>query len=130
MSYPARAEGLVNMIFHHHHIPLPAGIFLTLSHHPSLLSIAPGMSSRLYPVSAQSCGAQVLAGIPAFACPCEGVHWSILLMSSSLLLQQCPACLICLTWIVFVMGGSWLYSCCFVGCCFQDFFNIAGRILV
>ena len=26
-------------------------------------------------------------------------------MSSSLLLQQCPACLVRLTWIVFVMGG-------------------------
>ena len=38
-------------------------------------------------------------------------------MSSSLLLQQCPACLVRLTWIVFVMGGRWPYSCCFVGCC-------------
>ena len=27
-------------------------------------------------------------------------------MSSSLLLQQCPACLVRLTWIVFVMGGN------------------------
>ena len=27
-------------------------------------------------------------------------------MSSSLLLQQCPACLVRLTWIVFVMGCS------------------------
>ena len=31
-------------------------------------------------------------------------------MSSSLLLQQCPACLVRLTWIVFVMVGRWLYS--------------------
>ena len=31
-------------------------------------------------------------------------------MSSSLLLQQCPACLVRLTWIVFVMGGRWPYS--------------------
>ena len=36
-------------------------------------------------------------------------------MNSSLLLQQCPACLVRLTWIVFVMGGRWPYSCCFVG---------------
>ena len=28
-------------------------------------------------------------------------------MSSSLLFQQCPACLVCLTLIVFVMGGRW-----------------------
>ena len=33
-------------------------------------------------------------------------------MSSSPLLQQCPACLVRLTWIVFVMGGKWPYSCC------------------
>ena len=27
-------------------------------------------------------------------------------------------------------GGKWPYSCCFVGCCLQDFFNIACSILV
>ena len=32
--------------------------------------------------------------------------------------------------IVFVMGGRWPYSCCFVGCCLQDLFNIARSILV
>ena len=36
-------------------------------------------------------------------------------MSLSLLLQQCPACLVHLTLIVFVMGGRRPYSCCFVG---------------
>ena len=51
-------------------------------------------------------------------------------MSSSLLLQQCPACLVHLTWIVFVMGGRWPYSWCLVGCCHQDLFNIAHNILV
>ena len=35
-------------------------------------------------------------------------------MSSFLLLQQCPASLIRLTWIGFVMGGRWSYSCNFV----------------
>ena len=49
------------------------------------------------------------------------VHKSTFLMSSSLLLQQCPACLVRLTWIVFVIGGRWLYSWCLVGCCRQDF---------
>ena len=39
----------------------------------------------------------VRAGRPAFARPCVGVHKSTSLMSSSLLLQQCPACLVCLT---------------------------------
>ena len=51
-------------------------------------------------------------------------------MSSSLLLQQCPACLVRLNWIVFVMGGRCLYSWCLVGCCRQDLFNIARNILV
>ena len=40
------------------------------------------------------------------------------------------ACLVCLTWIVFVMGGKWPYSCCFVGCYLHDMYNIASSILV
>ena len=48
-------------------------------------------------------------------------------MSSSLLLQQCPACLVRLTWIVFVMGGRWPYNWRLVGCYRQDLFNIARR---
>ena len=44
-------------------------------------------------------------------------------MSSSLLLQQCPACLVRLILIVFLMGSRWPYSCCFVGCCLQDLFK-------
>ena len=72
----------------------------------------------------------VRAGCPAFARPYVGVHRSTSLMSSSLLLQQCPACLVRLTWIVFVMGGRWPYSWCLVGCCRQDLFNIARSIFV
>ena len=71
----------------------------------------------------------VLAGCPSFVRPCEGVHRSTSLMSSSRLLQQSPACLVCLILIVFVIGDWWPYSCCFVGCCLQDF-NIARNILV
>ena len=70
------------------------------------------------------------AGRPAFAWPYAGVHRSISLMSSSLLLQQCPACLIRLNCIVFVVGGRWPYSWCLVGCCRQDLFKIACSILV
>ena len=51
------------------------------------------------------------------------------LIRSSLLLWQCPACLVHQTWMVLEMGGRWLYSCCFVGCCFQDLFNTACSIL-
>ena len=45
-------------------------------------------------------------------------------MSLSLLLQQCPACLVRLTCIVFMMGGKCPYSWCLVGCCRQDLFNL------
>ena len=99
---------------------LPTWISLALSRHSSLLSIVPGKSSRLYPVSAQSCCILLLAGRPTFARPCEGVHGSNSLMSSSLLHQQCPTFLFHLTLIVFVTGGRWPYSFCFVGCCRQD----------
>ena len=50
-------------------------------------------------------------------------------MSSSLPLQQCPAYLVRRTLMVLEMGGRCPYNCCFVGCCFQDFFIIAHGIL-
>ena len=81
----------------HHHIALVARIFLTLSRHSSLSFIALGRSSGQHPVSSHSCWMYVRAGRPAFARPCVGVHKSTSLMSSSLLLQQCPACLARLT---------------------------------
>ena len=115
---------------HHHHVNPLARISLTLSRHFSLSFIASGWSSRLHPVSSHSCFMYVRAGRPAFAWPYAGVHRSTSLMSSSLLLQQCPACLVRLTWIVSVMGGRWAYSWCLVGCCRQDLFNMARSILV
>ena len=114
---------------HHHVVPLPR-ISLTLSHHFSLSFIVSGRSSGLHPESSHSCGMYVQAGRPAFSRPYVGVQRSTSLMSSSLLLQQCPACLVRLTSIVFVMGGRWPYSWCLVGCCRQDLFNIARSILV
>ena len=166
MSYPARAEGLVNIIIycfqirgkrehiiirrfisrymdpvyietflnelelihlytsiatvHYHHVVPLAQITLTLSRHFSLSFIASGRSSGLHSVSSYSCWMYVRAGRPAFARPYVGVHRSTTLMSSSLLLQQYPACLVRLTWIVFVMGGRWPYSWCLVRCCRQD----------
>ena len=103
------------IIHHHHHVMPLARISLTLSHHFSLSFIAAGRSSGLHPVSSHSCRMHVQAGRPAFAQPYVGIHRSTSHMSSSLLLQQCPACLVRLTWIVFVMGGRWLYSWCLVG---------------
>ena len=84
-------------------IPDPLSPLLPIVHHS-------GRSSGLHPVSSHSCRMYVRAGHPAFARPYVGVHRSTSLMSSSLLLQQCPAYLFHLTWIVFVMVGG-----CIVG---------------
>ena len=115
---------------HHHHVVPLARITLTLSRHFSQSFIASGRSSGLHPVSSHSCCMYVRAGRSAFAWPYVGVHRTTSLMSSSLLIQQYPACLDRLTWIVFVMGARWAYSWCFVGCCRLDLFNIARNILV
>ena len=87
---------------HHHHVVLVARISLTLSRHFSLSFIASGRSSGQHPVSSHSCWMYVRAGRPAFARPCVGVHKSTSLMSSSLLLQQCPACLVRLTIYIYI----------------------------
>ena len=119
---------IISIYHHYHHVALSARVFLTLSRHTSLLSIASVRSSRVHPVSAQSCCMYVRARRSAFDPPCEGVHWSTSLVSSFLLLQQCPTCPVHLILIVFVMCGRWPSSCCFVGCCHQDLFNIARSI--
>ena len=95
---------------HHHHVVPLAQISLTLSHNFSLSFIAYGRSSGLHPVSSHSCCMYVRAGRPAFAWPYAGVHRSTSLVSSSLLLQQCPACLVRLTCIVFVNRTVYLYK--------------------
>ena len=121
---------LRKLIPYYHHVTWSARISLTLSRHPALSSITSSRSSGLNPVSAQSCSMKVLVGRHAFARPCEGAHRCTPFMSSSLLLQQCPAYLVRLTWTVIVMGRKWQYTCCFVGCCLLDLFNIARSILV
>ena len=115
-------------IYHHHHVVPLARISLTLSRHFSLSFIASGRSLGLHSVSSHSYWMYVRAGRPAFSRPYVGVHKSTSLMSLSLLLQQCPACLVRLTWIVFAIGGRWPYSWCLVGCCRQDLFKIARSI--
>ena len=100
---------------HHHHFVPQAQISLTFSRHFSLSFMAFGRYSGLHHVFSHSCCMYVRVGRPAFARPYVGVHRSTSLMSSSLFLQLCPACLVCLTWIVFVMGGRWPYSWCLAG---------------
>ena len=51
-------------------------------------------------------------------------------MSSFLLLQQCPASLVRLIWMVLEMGGKWPNSCCFEECYSQDLFNMTRGIVV
>ena len=95
----------IRIIYHHHHPVVPlALISLSLSRHFSLSFIASGRSSGLHPVSSHSCCMYVRAGRPAFARPYVGIHRSTSLTSSPLLLQQCPACLVRLAWIVFRDG--------------------------
>ena len=115
---------------HHHHVVPLAWISLTLSHHFSLSFIASGRSSELHPVSSHSCCMYVRAGRPAFARPYVGVHRSTSLMSSSLLLQQCPACLVRLTWIVFVMRGRCPYSWCLVGVAARTYSILLANLFV
>ena len=132
-SYIPRFELLRSLYiqaYHHHHVVPLARIFLTLSGYFSLSFIASGRSSGLHLVSSHSCWMYVPAGRPAFALPYVGAHRSTSHMSSSLLLQLCPACLVRLTWIVFVMGGRWPYSWYLVGCYRQDLFKIDRNILV
>ena len=114
---------------HHHHVVLVARISLTLSRPISQSFIDSVRSSGQHPVSSHSCWMYVRAGRPTLARPCAGVHNSTSLMCSSLLLQQCLACLVRLTWIVLVIKGRWPYSWCVVGCCRQDLFKIARSIL-
>ena len=119
-----------NPLYHHHHHVVPLSrISLALSRHFSLSFIASGRSSGPHPISSHSCWMYVWAGRPAFARPYVGFHRSTSLMSSSLLLQQWPACLVHLTLIVFMMGGRWPYSWCLVGCCHQDLSILLATLL-
>ena len=104
----------------------PLSSLATYPYHSSPLA---GLQGYIpYPHIAAVCMLELV--IRAFAWPYAGVHRSTSLMSSSLLLQQCPACLVRLIWIVFVMGDRWPYSWCLVRCCCQDLFNIVPNILV
>ena len=115
---------IIIMSYRQHGYPWPS--HATSPYHSSLLA---GLQGYIpYPHIAAVCMFQ--AGRPAFAWPYAGVHRSTSLMSSSLLLQQCPACLVRLNCIVFAMWSKWPYSWCLVRCCRQDLFNIALNILV
>ena len=50
--------------------------------------------------------------------------------SSFFPLQQFPERISLLTWMICTMGGKWLYSFCFMGWLFHDFFKTVRSILV
>ena len=87
--------------------------FLFLSLHSSLPYITSDRSSRLYPVSVKSCCRWVLVGHSKLARPSEEVHRRTSLMSSFLLYQQYPACLVRLIWMVLKIriGGRKAGTC-------------------
>ena len=82
------------MVHHHYHVVPLARISLTLSLHFPLSFIASGRSSGIHSLSSHSCCMYVQAGRLAFARPYAGLHKRTSLMTSSLLLQQCLACLV------------------------------------
>ena len=106
---------IIMVTFHYKGI-LTTQIHLILSCHLSLSAIALSKCSKLHSITTQSWWMSIFAGQLALVCPCVGVHWRMLLMSLSLLFQQCPTYL---TWIVCQMGGKWPYNC-FVECCIRD----------
>ena len=105
-AFDALSYIYIILILLHHQYGYSWPFLATLLYRPSFSASLQGYI--LYRHRAVVC--RFFAGRPVFARPCEGVHRSKSLMSSSLLLQQCPACLISLTWIVFVMGGMWPYK--------------------
>ena len=94
------------MSYRQHGYPLPS--LATSPNHSSLLA---GLQGYIpYSHIAAECMIELVILLLL------GHMWGSI-MSSSLLLQQCPACLVRLTCIVFMMGGRWPYSWCLVGCC-------------
>ena len=108
-------ERINNHPHHHYQVTQPARISLTLF----LPTIIPIVHWSRQVIQATFCiGKELLYIVSRWSsnlCPYEVVHRSMSLMTSSLLLQLCPACLVHLNLIVFVMDGMWPYSCCFVG---------------
>ena len=85
------------MVNHHHHIvPVVRISLISLATFPYRSSPLAGLLDYLpYPHIVAEC---VFVLVVLLLCsPCVGVHKSTSLMRSSLLLQQCPACLVLLT---------------------------------
>ena len=118
-------------IYHHNHqITLRAQISLTLSYHSSFHTSLP-VSLLDY----------ILCPYRDIVCKflLVGHHWQVHVKGSigDHLLWVCPYFSSSVLYVLFIIfgwfleiGGWWLYNSCFMGCCFQDLFNIAFSILV
>ena len=101
----------------------------SLATSPCRSSLLVGLQGYIpYPYIAVECMFMlVVLLLPGHMWESIGVHH---LWARPQLLQQCPACLVHLTWIFFVIGGKWPYTWFFVECCIQFLFNIVRSILV
>ena len=77
-------------------------VCLILSHHPSLLAIALGMSSRQYPICTHSWWIWVFAGQSTLVCPCwsllENITYKFILTSLAISSITCLSYLNSLRW--------------------------------
>ena len=104
-------------------------------------------SSLLGPLDGTYClHRTVITGWPKLVCPCVGVHGRKSLMSLSLLGRSSLFYLVCQTsgqpklvcpgvgvngrMSLISLSDKWLWSCCFVGCWFLDWFKTECIILV
>ena len=106
-------------------IPLTLSLSISLSLAIRLYLPLLSVGWRLHPGFIKRSWIWLLVGRPKLAYPCEDIN-----RRTSLLLQQYPQCLVRLIWRVLEIGSRWLNSCCYVGCCFQDLFNVAHSTLV
>ena len=99
---------------HHHHrlsysrADRTWAFLIIRPYHPSLLAGSLGCIQCL-----SKADGLILASRWTLACPYIGFHLGTSLMSSSLFLQQCPACLVRHISMVCETGGKWPYSCSF-----------------
>ena len=56
-------------------------------------------------------------------------HWSVYVYECVLTSPAVP-CMFCLSYIFYEMGVRWLYSCCFVECCFQDLLKTTQNVCI
>ena len=94
-------------IYHNHQVLLTAQIFPDSFNH--LLSFLANHRDDI--VSTQNWCIYILDDWLALVIPCVVVHRRTSLMSPYLLHQQCPACIFCLIWISWEMGGNYTECC-------------------